>query len=72
MLIVNLALLFSAPYQVGISSHVYSNLNDDVKYYNKETPWGTTEKVDMWEQMSFEYNGKYETYYHTSYHWTVG
>lgn len=58
---------------IGISSYVYNNLNDNVKFAQIETPWGTKDTVNMWEEVSYElqYNGNYETFYRTSYHWEV-
>jgi class 3 adenylate cyclase len=62
----------SSPRHVGISSMVYSNLKDYMKTYERDTGWGTKERVQMWTGYSdLVYNGKYETYYNTSYHWTV-
>ncbi|MEC9408349.1 MAG: adenylate/guanylate cyclase domain-containing protein [Pseudomonadota bacterium] len=62
----------SDPYHVGISSYVYSNLQDHVKYHTKKDMFGYDQKVDMWQQDSHQYNGQWENYYYTSYHWTVG
>jgi len=56
---------------IGISSYVYSNLEDDVKYGTKKNYWGQDEKVDMWKPYQILYNGKYETFYKTSWYWTV-
>ena len=61
-----------SPNHIGISSFVYSNLNDEVKYHTKKDEWGNETKVDMWTQGSFTYNDKREIYYYTSYYWTVG
>ena len=60
-----------SPYHIGISSYVYSNLMDDVKYHITEDEWGNEIKTDMWNYDSFIYNGKQESYYYTSYHWSV-
>lgn len=49
-----------SPKHIGISKSVYDNLTNDAKY--------TTEKVDIWTQSTFEYNGSYEYYYTTTYH----
>jgi class 3 adenylate cyclase len=51
-----------SPYHIGISSFVYSNLNDDVKF---------SQGKDMWSPVTFSYNGKTEYYYKTSYYWEV-
>lgn len=56
---------------IGISSYVYSNLEDDVKYGTQKNYWGQDEKVDMWKPYQIVYNGKYETFYKTSWYWTV-
>jgi class 3 adenylate cyclase len=63
--------LHSAPKHIGISSYVYSNLTDEVKFHTRKTSWGTEEQVNMWESATIQYNGSYETYYRTSYHWTL-
>jgi class 3 adenylate cyclase len=60
-----------APNHIGISSYVYSNLNDEVKYGTIKNVWGQDEKVDMWTQTTITYNGKTEYYYYTSWYWTV-
>lgn len=60
-----------SPYHIGISSYVYSNLKDDVKYHITKDDWGNEIKTDMWNYDSFTYNGKQESYYYTSYHWSV-
>ena len=58
----------SAPNHIGISSFVYSNLNDEVKYHTKEDG----SKVDMWIQGYFTYNENTEIYYYTNYWWRIG
>lgn len=60
-----------SPNQIGISSYVYSNLNDDVKFGLGKNAWDQEVKVDMWTQSTFIYNGKSENYYYTSWHWSV-
>ena len=62
-----------ADMHIGISSYVYSNLNDEVKYHERKDSWGNVTKVDMWERVTSQlvYNGNFETFYRTSYHWTV-
>lgn len=55
---------------VGISSYVYSNLNDQTKYHTKKGILGAYQE-NMWEDDWFKYNDKYETYYSTTYYWTV-
>ncbi|TBX65777.1 hypothetical protein EZL74_11625 [Flavobacterium silvisoli] len=56
---------------IGISSYVYSNLNDDVKYGTQKNYFGQDVKVDMWTAYRVLYNGSYETFYKTSWYWTV-
>ncbi len=60
-----------APNHIAISSYVYSNLLDWAKYGTKKNYWGQDEKVDMWTKGTFIYNGKYEDFYTTSWHWKV-
>lgn len=60
-----------APNHIGISSYVYANLNDNVKYGTRKNHLGQDEKVDMWTQSSLVYNGKTQYYYYTSWHWKV-
>src|SRR5699024_3495989 len=52
---------------IGISSYVYNNLEDRVKYAGKKDMWGNN--VNMWQSAYFDYNGKQELYYYTTYHW---
>jgi adenylate cyclase len=56
---------------IGISSHVYENLEDDVKYGNQKNYWGQVEKVNMWTRYSVQYNGQAETFYKTFWYWEV-
>lgn len=56
---------------IGISSRVYTNLLDDVKYVTEKDWFGNSVKKDIWSQAYFEYNGSAEYYYYTTYHWTV-
>ena len=50
---------------------IYDNLVDEVKYHTTKDTWGNDKKIDMWYSDTFLYSGKWETYYYTSYHWTV-
>ena len=59
------------PNYIGISSYVYSNLLDHVKFGTKKDYWGYERQVDMWAQSSLTYNGKNETYYYTSWYWRI-
>jgi class 3 adenylate cyclase len=54
----------NAPNNIGISNHVYSNLNDNAKY-------GSDGKTNIWTQGTFEYNGIFECYYYSNWHCTV-
>ncbi|KZY66967.1 MULTISPECIES: adenylate/guanylate cyclase domain-containing protein [unclassified Oleiphilus] len=56
---------------IGISSYVYANLQDRVKYAIEKDMWGNEVQKDMWQSAYFEYNGKQELYYYTTYHWKV-
>jgi class 3 adenylate cyclase len=60
-----------APKYIGISSYVYGNLEDDVKYGTKKDFWGDDQQVDMWTRYDIQYNGNWETFYKTSWQWTV-
>lgn len=60
-----------SPCHIGISSYVYSNLLDDVKFGQQQSPWGIVEKVDMWTKSIITYNDKQEYYYYTNWYWTV-
>lgn len=60
-----------SPSNIGISSHVYNNLTDDVKYHTSTDSYGYENKVDMWNSSYFTYNDKQEIYYYTSYYWGV-
>lgn len=61
-----------APNHIGISKYVYDNLIDEVKFSKRKTQWGE-ETVNMWEEVSYDlrYNGQLETYYRTTYYWTI-
>lgn len=60
-----------SPNHIGISSYVYGNLNDDVKYHITKDSWGNEQKTNMWSSGTITYNNTVETYYYTSYYWTV-
>jgi len=59
------------PYHIGISSYVYSNLSDDVKFHKYTDSNGYEHEDNMWHQGQHTYNGIVENYYYTSYYWTV-
>jgi class 3 adenylate cyclase len=59
------------PNHIYISSYVYNNLLDEVKYHEQKDYWGNIQKIDMWTQTSFLYNNNWETCYYTTYYWTV-
>ena len=60
-----------ASYYIGISSYVYANLNDDVKFNTEKNSWGQDVKVNMCTSYQVLYNGQYETFYKTHYYWGV-
>jgi adenylate cyclase len=59
------------PRHISISSHVYYHLLDYAKYGIKKKPRNQEEKIDMWTQSTFKYNGKSKFCYYTSWHWEV-
>ncbi|MFT6138734.1 MAG: class 3 adenylate cyclase [Salibacteraceae bacterium] len=61
----------SKPNHIGISSHVYTNLNDDVKIHKYTDSSGYEREVNMWQVEQHTYNGVTEDYYYTSYHWSI-
>lgn len=63
--------LCSSPNHVGISSNVYNNLNDNVKYTTQKDYFDHEQTVDMWNKANVKYNGTYEDYYYTSYYFVV-
>lgn len=60
-----------SPNHIGISSFVYNNLMDNAKFGTRKNFFLQNEKVDMWTQGIFEYNGSNEYYYYTNWHCTV-
>lgn len=60
-----------SPNHIAISSFVYDNLLDFAKFGTTKNFYGQEEKVDMWTQGTFKYNGKVEYYYYTSWHWVL-
>jgi adenylate cyclase len=60
-----------SPYHVGISSYVYSNLEDDVKFIKQKNAWGFEETINMWSSGTIEYNGQSQTYYYTNWYFSV-
>ncbi len=56
---------------IGISSYVYTNLLDKVKYITEKDVFGNDVKVDIWKSDYFDYNGEQQLFYYTTYHWTV-
>lgn len=69
---VRISELHKEPYNIGISSYVYDNLTDEVKFHTKKDQWGQDYNVDMWTRAVFNYNDTSYYYYYTSYHWSVG
>lgn len=60
-----------SPNHINISSVVYNNLLDGVKYVTTKDYWGNDQKEDIWKSNTFQYNDSWETYYSTSYHWPL-
>lgn len=58
--------LSKSPYHIAISSYVYNNLLDEVKYGTKNE-----NQVDMWTSEYFSYNNQWETRYYTSWNWSI-
>jgi class 3 adenylate cyclase len=52
------------PNNIGITSRLYSNLTNLVKYKESNT-------TNMWQKSSYSYNGNQEDVYITAYHWSV-
>ncbi len=59
------------PNHLSISSYVYSNLLDWAKFGKSKDFLGNEIDVDIWTRGTFEYNGKIENYYYTSWYWTI-
>lgn len=60
-----------SPYHVGIADIVYNNLEDDVKYSFQKDAWGYDHKIDMWARGTLTYNGNYENFYYTNWHFIL-
>lgn len=60
-----------SPNHIGITSRVYDNLLDNVKYVTKKDALGVEQKINMWSQGVMTYNNKAEYYYYTSYQWSL-
>lgn len=60
-----------SPNHVCISSYVYTNLEDRLKYVTEKDYLGRDVKKDIWSSGTIEYNGSNETYYYTTYHVAV-
>ena len=55
-----------SPRHIAISSLVYTNLLDNVKYGKRKNYLGQDENVDMWSMSTFTFNNTSEYYYSTS------
>lgn len=67
---VKLSDIAKKPNHISLSSIVYSNLNDQTRYAEKENIYtNQPEKIDMWNKNVFSYNNVINDYYHTSYYW---
>ncbi|HMN14197.1 MAG TPA: adenylate/guanylate cyclase domain-containing protein [Bellilinea sp.] len=58
------------PNNICISSYMYENLLDEVKYVEITRPWGSIEQIDMWKQNFMTVHGEITSVYNTSYHWS--
>lgn len=56
---------------IGISTIVYDNLLDRVKYVTEKNFWDNDIQKDMWDSDYFEYNKNEEMYYNTKYFWQI-
>jgi class 3 adenylate cyclase len=63
--------LCNSPNHIGISKYVYNNLLEHVKLGKQKSIWGNIDEIDMWNQTSFTYNNTLETYYYSSWHWSI-
>ena len=68
---VKLSDICNSPNNIAISSYVYGNLIDSVKYHLTKDVWGNKIKTDMWNKALFKFNGELEYYYYTSYYWAL-
>jgi adenylate cyclase len=61
------------PNHIYLSKIVYENLEDRLKFVEKEIFAGYTQQTDIWNKTSFRYNGDYDYHdcYYTTYHCTV-
>lgn len=57
-------------YNIGISKIVYDNILDYIKYTKRNTVFGINNE-SIWLNSSFSYNEKWETFYTTTYHYTI-
>lgn len=53
---------------IGISSSVYDNLEDRVKYVTEKVLYGDDVQKNIWKTGTINYNGSNEKYYYTTYH----
>jgi class 3 adenylate cyclase len=60
-----------APNHIGISELVHYNLTDAVKYNKARDKQGNERQIEIWRSASFDYNETSQTYYSTSFFWTV-
>ncbi|HLP50022.1 MAG TPA: adenylate/guanylate cyclase domain-containing protein [Chitinophagales bacterium] len=60
-----------SPYPIGISEYVYSNLEDNVKYYNSKDAWGNVVKLNLWSKSTFDFKGEIHSYYYTNGYWAI-
>lgn len=60
-----------APNHIGVSELVHYNLTDAVKYNKGRDKQGNEKLIEIWRSASFDYNEMEQTYYSTSFFWTV-
>jgi len=61
----------TSPNHIGISSFLYDNLLDEVKYGTSTDIFGKQSTQNMWTKNQFTYNGQDETYYSTHFYWKM-
>ena len=61
-----IAKILPMPEHIGVSELVHYNLKDSIKYRK-----GKKETQEIWHSGHFNYNKKQQTYFHTSFFWTV-
>jgi len=60
-----------APNHIGISQHVYGQLNDNLKIVLQKSGLGYNIPTDIWKSDIFTYNEEHELFYTTHFHYTL-